>query len=258
MFTIQPIGYFHSIQKDKYVVPRQANLANNEGVITLNSHCQFEQALEGLEGFDRIWILFRFHRNTDWKPKVLPPRGKKKRGVFATRSPHRPNFIGFSCIELKEIKGLKLFIVNHDLIDGTPILDIKPYLNYTDSFISARQGWLEEIEPSLTFLVSWSFQAQRQLNYLQNQGNLNLETPTVFRLQSDPFPYPNRRIKALENNQYELAYKSWRILYEVIGNQVQVIEIKSGYDQETLKGEKSSRWADVPLHSAFNQNFLIS
>src|ERR1700760_4597145 len=94
-----PIGYFLSEQKEKYEVPRQPGMISNEGIIRLNPHHDFEQALEGLDGFDRIWILFHFHQNTTWKPKVLPPRGEKKQGIFATRSPHRPNFIGLSCVE---------------------------------------------------------------------------------------------------------------------------------------------------------------
>ena len=144
MFTFDPIGYFQSSAHSPYELPRQAGLVPaNQGIIQLNERCQFEQALEGLEGFDLIWVVFRLHRSALWKPKVLPPRGRKKQGVFATRSPHRPNFIGMSCVKLESIHGLSLMISGHDLLDGTPILDIKPYLNYADSLVSTRQGWLE-------------------------------------------------------------------------------------------------------------------
>ncbi len=146
MYEINPIGYFYSQHREKSDVPRQPSVnVPNEGVIILNPHSGFEQALEGLEEFDRIWVLFRFHQNQQWKPKVLPPRGMSKQGVFATRSPHRPNFIGLSCVQLKQIEGLKVYIRYHDLLDQTPILDLKPYLNYADSFHSERQGWIEQL-----------------------------------------------------------------------------------------------------------------
>jgi tRNA-Thr(GGU) m(6)t(6)A37 methyltransferase TsaA len=254
MVTMNPIGYFSSLYTEKHGVPRQANLVENEGIITLNKHCQFEQALEGLEQFERIWLVFLFHQHKTWKPKVLPPRGGQKRGVFATRSPHRPNFIGLSCVKLKAIDQLNLFILDHDLLDGTPILDLKPYLNYADSFISYRQGWLDELDCSSIFAIKWSAQAQEHVQYLEEKGCL-IKTITINILQLNPFPYPNRRIRLIQDNQYELAYKTWRILYSVKENEIEILKLKSGYDEATLKGEKISAWNDVPLHQEFINYF---
>lgn len=258
MFTMDPIGYFHTSQREKYSVPSQGSMAlENEGVIKLKSHQQFEQALEGLDGFDRIWVVFLFHRNTHWKPKVLPPRGGKKRGVFATRSPHRPNFIGLSCVELKAIQGLNLFIAQHDLLDGTPILDIKPYLTYADSFSSCRQGWLETIEPFSDFEVTWTEKAQEQIDYLNQKGVVDMKQIVEQRLKTNPFPYPNHRIKKLDAITYELAYKSWRILYEIDNQDIAILRIKSGYDLLTLEGKKPSKWGDLALHLEFQQVFRL-
>lgn len=255
MFTANPIGIFQAPQKDKYAVPVQASLANhNEGVICLKPSCQFEQALEGLEQFDRIWVVFWFHQNQHWKPKIRPPRGIRKQGVFSTRSPHRPNFIGLSCVELKAIKGLKLFISNHDLLDGTPILDIKPYINYADANPAFKQGWLEELEPLKTFSVEWSPKAQSQAAYLKQWG-IDLEDSITLRLQTNPFPHPNHRIKQLGLSIYELGYKSWRIVYEIEHQSVRIITLTSGYDFMTLQGQKDSKWNDVPIHQAFNGLF---
>lgn len=250
-YHVKPIGFFRSSLSEKYEVPRQPNSGvNNEGVIILNPHCHFEQALEGLEGFDRLWIIFLFHRNHNWKPKVLPPRGHKKRGVFATRSPHRPNFIGLSCVELKSIEGLRLVIQNHDLLDGTPILDIKPYINYADSFTAAKQGWIDELEQESQFQLEWTERAIRLKNYLLDQG-LDIKKSITLRLRTSPYPYPHNRIKKKDEGSYELAFKSWRILYEIKGDIVFIIDIYSGYDDETLRGEKSSRWEDITLHQEF-------
>lgn len=255
MFQANPIGYFFSSQSEKYEVPRQPNQIENKGVIILKPQCQFEQALEGLDGFDRIWIIFWFHKNRHWKPKVLPPRGDKKRGVFATRSPHHPNFIGLSCVELERIEGLRLFIKNHDLIDSTPILDIKPYLNYADSFTAQKQGWLEELSLEQKFTICWSEHVLEQLNYLQKEWQIELQEIIRTRLMIDPFPQANNRIKKKSEALYELAYKTWRISYQMDSGLIEVLNIRSGYDEETLEGIKESKWDDVPIHRAFNTKF---
>ncbi len=255
-FTIKPIGYFHASQTKKYSVPRQATvLTDYDGVIKLNPHSHFEQALEGLEGFDRIWILFRFHLHGHWKPKVLPPRGGKKQGVFATRSPHRPNLIGLSCVELKKIQGLSLYVANHDLVDGTPIVDIKPYLNYADSFQCAHQGWLDELPTEENITVYWSDLVDRQLSYLANEWNCQLKEEIAMRLKTSHLPYANNRVKCIQNNHYQLAYQTWRVNYLVEEGKLLVQSLFSGYDDDTLAGRKSSKWEDVAIHQAFCLQF---
>lgn len=255
-FLVNPIGYFHTRQTKKYQLPRQAAIqTNQEGFIELNPHCQFEQALDGLEGFERIWIVFYFHLHTHWKPKVLPPRGGKKQGVFATRAPHRPNFLGLSCVELKSIQGLRLNIANHDLIDGTPILDIKPYLNYADSFQCQRQGWLEELAPEISYELVWSERIQQQLDYLEREWNCLLKQAIAMRLKTNPLPYPNNRVREIKKGLYQLAYQTWRIYYRLEGSCLVIDYLSSGYDEETLKGGKPSKWEDVPIHQAFSEQF---
>lgn len=251
----EPIGYFRSEQNEKYLIPHQSNVnIENEGTIILNPRCQFEQALEGLEGFDRIWVVFWFHCNTKWKPKVYPPRGDRKRGVFATRSPHRPNFIGLSCVELVSIKGLKLEIKNHDLLDGTPILDLKPYLNYADSFTCKRQGWLDEIDETTPFTIDWTAKARQQLSYLKDNGIIDLKGIET-RLKLNPFPRANHRIKKLDDALFMIAYKSWRLTYQVQDKIVLILNIWSGYDSDSLEGRKPSRWEDIDSHRAFIDEF---
>ncbi|MBA3721790.1 MAG: tRNA (N6-threonylcarbamoyladenosine(37)-N6)-methyltransferase TrmO [Parachlamydiaceae bacterium] len=251
MFTADPIGFFHSSNQEKYFVPHQPEQTiENEGVIILNSGCQYEQGLEDLDGFDRIWVVFWFHQNMNWKQKVLPPRGEKKRGVFATRSPHRPNFIGISNVELQGIEGLKLYIRNHDLIDGTPILDIKPYLNYVDAIQASKQGWVGELVQKIEYKIQWSEYSINQLIYLKDHFELDLQEGIETRLKINPFPSVNNRIKFNEHH-YELAYKTWRVVYLIENDQVKVLSLVSGYDVETLEGKKTSRWDDVHIHQAF-------
>lgn len=103
-------------------------------------------AWQDLAGFERIWLVFVFDRSEGWKPLVRPPRGGGKRGVLATRSPHRPNAIGLSAVELLAVEDGILRVRGLDLLDGTPILDIKPYVPYADAFPGATAGWIDELD----------------------------------------------------------------------------------------------------------------
>ena len=107
----------------------------------------FEAALEDLSGFERIWVIFKFHLNETWNPKVSPPvisPAGRKVGVFASRSPHRPNPIGMSCVELTGVEKRRIYIRNFDMLDGTPVFDIKPYIPAVDAFPGSAAGRQEE------------------------------------------------------------------------------------------------------------------
>jgi tRNA (adenine37-N6)-methyltransferase len=103
-------------------------------------------AFRDLSGFDRVWLVFVFDRSEGWKAEVRPPRGGGKRSVLATRSPHRPNAIGLSAVQLVAIEESALRVRGVDLLDGTPILDIKPYVPYADSFPDSRAGWIDALD----------------------------------------------------------------------------------------------------------------
>lgn len=105
-------------------------------------------AYRDLAGFERVWLVFAFHRSEGWKAEVRPPRGGGKRSVLATRSPHRPNAIGLSAVELLAVEQGALRVRGLDLLDGTPILDIKPYVPYADAFPDSRAGWIDAIDAS--------------------------------------------------------------------------------------------------------------
>ena len=144
--TLNPIGFLQSDLKQRYETPRQGVLAKeSKAVIILNANENFEQAVKDLEGFERIWVIYQFHLNKNWKPLVTPPRHtRSKVGVFATRAPYRPNHIGLSCVKLDKVDGLKIHISESDILDGSPILDIKPYLPYSDSFPDVKTGWVKK------------------------------------------------------------------------------------------------------------------
>ncbi len=147
-----PIGFIRSPYRCRMDAPHQPPVVEGtesgevaEASIELDPSLP-EEALRDLVGFERIWVIFVFHRSEGWKPLVKPPRGRGKRGVFATRSPHRPNAIGLSALELVAIEGHALRVKGVDLLDGTPILDIKPYIPYADAFPDAKAGWIDEVD----------------------------------------------------------------------------------------------------------------
>lgn len=251
-----PIGHFHGVSSEKYMAPRQAKLNRSpeNGHIVLLPSCNFEQALVDLNGFEHVWILYWFNRNSTWKVKVSTPRGGIKRGVFATRSPHRPNPIGLSCVELLGIKGRTLHIGASDLLDKTPILDIKPYLTYADAFPLSKQGWIQE-PPKNQYRVEWSQLSKEQGEFIELFQQIPFFNSVSLRLENNPFPFKNHRIKWMEDNQYELAFKTWRLTYLIEETSVKIIKITSGYDEDTLLGYKTSRWNDVPIHHMFLKKF---
>ncbi|MBJ7538494.1 tRNA (N6-threonylcarbamoyladenosine(37)-N6)-methyltransferase TrmO [Marinomonas transparens] len=194
-YTLSTIGIVHSCYKEKFGIPRQPGLVNAATArIELVSPYNRLDTLDGLNDFSHIWVQFIFHANlsTSWKAKVRPPRlgGKEKMGVFATRSTHRPNPIGLSVIKLGNIyqEGKKIFIDLHgaDLLDGTPILDIKPYLPYADIIEEAQGGFAPT--PTETKPVVFSKLAQQQCIEYQELHKTDISTLIKQIVAQDPRP----------------------------------------------------------------------
>ena len=151
---INPIAYIRTEFPEKFGIPRQSGLADNlRARIIFEPEYRNQDAVRGLEGFSHIWLIWEFsaNRRSCWQPTVRPPRlgGNEHMGVFATRSPFRPNPIGLSCVELDHIemgeKGPVIYVKGADLMNGTPILDIKPYLPYADCHPEAESGFAGEV-----------------------------------------------------------------------------------------------------------------
>lgn len=142
---IRPIAYIENDYKEKFGIPRQSGLVNLKSKITFLPEFSDPNALRGLEDFTHIWLIWEFSEtdNPAFSPTVRPPRlgGNVRKGVFGTRSPFRPNPLGLSAVKLDEIGKGYLTVTGADLMDGTPIYDIKPYLPYIDSIPQASDGW---------------------------------------------------------------------------------------------------------------------
>ncbi len=219
--TLNPIGFLRSELKQRYETPRQGILAKDtKAVIHLNPKQNFEQAVKDLNGFDRIWIIYQFHLNKNWKPLVTPPRHtRKKVGVFATRAPYRPNHIGLSCVRLDKVDGLKIFIFESDILDGSPIIDIKPYLPYSDSFPDAKTGWVKSDLENI-YEVILEEKVKKIADKLLVKEDVNLISYARVQLEFYPADTARKRIthstkKLSTENQFVLAYQHWRINYSV-------------------------------------------
>lgn len=153
---IEKIGVIHTDFPTKFGVPRQSGLADAlTGRIVMEPRYRRREAFRGLEAYSHIWVLWEFSeaKREQWSATVKPPRlgGKVHMGVFATRSPFRPNPIGLSCLELKKIEedeklGPVLYVAGIDMMDGTPVYDIKPYLPHVDAYPQARGGFSQEVK----------------------------------------------------------------------------------------------------------------
>lgn len=143
-WTFRPVGVVRSPWRYVHDAPRQGSPERpDRAVIVLRRGLQ--NCLLHLAGFERVWVVFAISYARGWKSTVVPPRDGKRRGVFATRSPHRPNPVGLTCARLVSVRGRELTISEHDLLDGTPVLDVKPYVPYCDAFPGVRAGWVDDV-----------------------------------------------------------------------------------------------------------------
>ena len=147
-FVLSPIGYVRSPYRRRFGTPQQSSAVDSteDAVLALIPTLIPAAALADLEGMERLWVLSWLHRGGTWAAQVMPPRGPRvRRGLFATRSPDRPNPIGLSAVRLVRVDGCNLHVNGIDLIDGTPILDVKPYVPYADAFPQAKAGWIDAL-----------------------------------------------------------------------------------------------------------------
>jgi len=246
--AFNPIGLIHSSMKQRQDSPRQGTLSDITAELHLYGGANFEPALEGLDAFERVWLVFQFDLNDSWNPKVRPPGSEKKLGVFASRSPYRPNAIGLSCVRLESIQGRVLTFSEIDLLDGTPVLDIKPYLPYADSFPDAATGWTATTNQ--TWEIEWQPSAQRELWLLWDLGMQSMEPFINSQLHDNPTDEKRKRIHHIKDNVYQIAYRTWVIEYSLSDDTVTILSIASAYTPERLTDDEDT-YGDKAIHRAY-------
>ncbi|SHL42443.1 tRNA (N6-threonylcarbamoyladenosine(37)-N6)-methyltransferase TrmO [Fibrobacter sp. UWEL] len=263
---VNPIGTFFGDAVYKYDAPRQGRLfAGHPGRIVLNSGCNFEMALRDLDGFERIWVIFQFHENEGWRPTTRPPvpaPGRDRVGTFASRSPYRPNSIGLSCVRLLKVDGLTLYVDEADLLNETPVLDVKPYIPMADAFPNAKAGWVDEQEgEKWSVETSEKFAAQNQ--WIGENSEFDLMSFALVQLgrggfSNGVFDGTRRRLTLDENTKTGvLAYRTFRIdfIYDENTKSVTLQAIRSGYSKDDLEEGAPDKWGDKPLHRNFLKKF---
>lgn len=217
---MEAIAHIHSPFGEKFGVPRQSGLApSTRATVVFEEKYRSPEALRGLEGFDFIWLIWEFSGNSPrWQPTVRPPRlgGNRRMGVFATRSTFRPNPLGLSSVRLERVYvhpvfGPVLEVSGADLMDGTPIYDIKPYITYSDSHPEAASGWVDNLEER-HLKVSWAC--------VIPSGCCRKAIEEVLSL--DPRPsYIEDPVRV-----YGMSYSGFNVRFRVEGDTLTVIEME--------------------------------
>ena len=238
---LRPIGFIRTEKKplkfDARHQPDERQAETNR--LELLPGDKFQKALKDLAGFDRIWLLWWFHRNKDWRPEVLPPRGpSKRRGVFATRSPHRPNPLGITPVQLLAVKKGFLLLGPCDLVDGTPVFDIKPYIPAYDSFPEAKSGWIAEVDAALAappaFRVVFTEAADGHLAWLRDSWGIDFRDRMTEMLAHDPSPHRTRRIRSRHGDLFDIGCGAWFAVFQVEGDLVTVLHLKPAFPLKFL------------------------
>ena len=223
MFEIRPIAHMVSDFPEKFGIPRQAGVVKElESVVVFEPEYRDPEALRGIEGFSHLWLIWQFSESLTetFSPTVRPPRlgGNVRMGVFATRSPFRPNSLGLSCVELERVEnrpglGTVLVVRGADLMDGMPIFDIKPYIPYADAHPDARSGFAPDAGQTLNVRIP---------------DELLLKVPESKRealrgvLANDPRP----RYQKDPDRVYALDFAGLTVRFSVLGGELTVSEIE--------------------------------
>lgn len=233
-YNFSPVGIVHSPYKEKFAIPRQPGLVTAaRSHIELLGDCNREEILRGIEGFSHLWLTFVFHKaiKEDWKPVVRPPRlgGNEKVGVFASRSPFRPNPLGLSVVTLDYIERQRnkgqsdqwlIHFKGGDLLDGTPILDIKPYIPYADALPYAQGGFADD-KPISNAKIFWSEMAATQLQAAENKHpDLKQLIEQIIAQQPQP-AYQNTN-----NREYGVRLYDFNVQWHCLNNSVEILRLK--------------------------------
>jgi tRNA-Thr(GGU) m(6)t(6)A37 methyltransferase TsaA len=221
---IKPIAYIRTDFSSKFGIPRQSGLVDElEATIVFEPEYRNPDALRGIEEYSHLWLIWQFSECADkpWSPTVRPPRlgGNKRMGVFATRSPYRPNPIGLSsvkleAVEMSESEGCVLIVSGADLLSGTPIYDIKPYLAYTDSHPDAIGGFADPVKE---YALNVRFCKE-----LLSKIDISRQNSLIEILSQDPRPsYQND-----PEREYGMVFSDYEIFFKVDGSELTVTRVE--------------------------------
>lgn len=229
-FKFHSIAIVHSCYKEKFGIPRQAGLSESaESVIELLPPYNNQDYIKELEGFSHIWVIFVFHEhlNHDTKPMIRPPRlgGNKRIGVFASRSPFRPNPVGLSVVKLNKIENVNnkslLYVSSADLVDGTPVIDIKPYIKYADSPENVFSSYAN-LAPECKLVVNFSKHSKLFIDAVID------ECPDLEKLIKETISLDPRPAYVSDSDKiYGIRLHDFNIKWKVINGSAEVLQIEN-------------------------------
>ena len=231
--TFSPIAHIQSCYPERFGIPRQAGLVTSAYAdIVFEATEENKLALRGIEAFSHVWVLFLFHGQSygGFKPLVRPPRvgGNNSVGVYATRSPNRPNEIGMSAVKLlgtiEKKKTLRLQVQGGDFLDGTPVIDIKPYVPYADAIQSAQVTWATEQTTLLP--VCWSDVAEAVLIDCVDPGEKKLRSLIEETLAQDPRPGYERGKDGREGQRWNMQISNYSVFWTVKNGVAEVVRLE--------------------------------
>ena len=255
---LTPIGVVHCRSKYRFETPRQGVFNGTSGVIELFPEYGGD-AIADLAGFARMWVIFCFHLNQghQWKPKVRPPypAGGVCRSLFATRSPYRVNPLGLSCVKIEKVGRREIVYSGADMLDGTPVVDIKPYIPEADAFPDAAIGWREAGEPEWEVQATAEF--SEQAAFINKICGLDLESFGMIQLANAPLDPSRKRIADLGNGNYALGCRTWRVIYTCQSDtsRVFLLQVRSNYQEDELLPGAQDRYQDKEFHRQFREKF---
>ncbi|WP_278395563.1 tRNA (N6-threonylcarbamoyladenosine(37)-N6)-methyltransferase TrmO [Acinetobacter venetianus] len=231
------IGYMHSPYREKFGIPRQPNLVQVESYIDMIEPYNDILAFEGIEEFSHLWLLWQFHENKNndnslsqmpkFRPQVRPPRlgGNQKIGVFATRSMYRPSPIGLSVVRFlrveKQGKTLRVYVTGSDLLNGTPILDIKPYIQYSDAIADAVSGYAQDVPKRKNIVWSESAQIQ-QFDLIKADASIKKKLEELVEVLSlDPRPAYHDD----EERVYKMKFSEWDVNFKIVDDRILILSL---------------------------------
>ncbi|MEJ2466755.1 MAG: tRNA (N6-threonylcarbamoyladenosine(37)-N6)-methyltransferase TrmO [Candidatus Thiodiazotropha sp.] len=230
-FEFEPIGYVTSCFKEKFGIPRQSGLIPEaQGILEIVPPYNRQEAFRELADYSHIWLTFVFHANLrqHWKPTVRPPRlgGNQRVGVFASRSPFRPNPIGLSVVQLDRLelqpKSVRLHLSGIDLLDGTPVLDVKPYLPYADAIADARSGYAPSA-PREAYALSFDPSVEQMLDTLPPDEANHLRRLIRQILALDP--RPGYRRGESDTRQYGMRLLNYELRWVIDEDRLRVTSL---------------------------------
>lgn len=227
---LKVIAYARNGHTDKFGIPRQSR--EESPILTrivFEPEYSVPEALRGIEGYSHLWLLWGFNKvqrdevqcTKEWSPTVRPPRlgGNKRMGVFATRSPFRPNPVGLSSVRLLAIEDGDLIVSGADVLDGTPIYDIKPYLSFSDSHPEAKNGFAEESK-------DYQLNVEMSATALLNGGEASLDDAVKRDLEYILSQDPRPAYQEDPEREYKLDYSGYNVTFVVEGRKVIVKKIE--------------------------------